>query len=316
MKSIAITSVLLASLIAIAAAKPTLSFQLPNDYYVATGAEKTRFLWKQIEKTEYETMPTYKNFGASIAKDIIGLLPQKLAGAFNNAEDVNVKGRQKLIHKLGSTAWFRFEPLNDGYQSFEGIIRLSHALNPENGILFPSFSVKIPMDNREPSINFHIGKAMDPQKIGNDPKGKPDFNFFRDDKLFPFSNELPLISKTTLGKLFKWVLDRAHLKPNFIPVTSLSRVMNKPAPRRLIFRAPNEIQNLMSSEVYQDERIAMAKIPEGAVLFEMYESTGLGDDGILVGRIVLNSRLIASSFADRNLNFNHDDRDLKKNLKK
>jgi hypothetical protein len=315
-KALVLTGLFSVGLAAANTAAPKLSFQLPADYHEATGKQKLAYLWKQIEKTEYQEMPTYKTFNGSVVKDIVGLIPQQLALAFSNPEDVVVAGRQKMIHKLGSTAWFKFESSDKDYESFEGLIRVSNALNPEKGTLYPSFSIKIPMDKEEPSLNFHIGKSMDPQRIDNNPKGKPDFNFFRDDKLYPFSNELPYTPTSTLGRLFKWVLDHAHSKPNYLPVDVLAGVMKKPAPRRLIFKAPKEIQELMSSDHYEDERVAMARIPVGAVLFEMYESTGLNDDGKLVGKIVLQTRLIASSFGDRNLNFRHDGRDLKTNAKK
>lgn len=307
---------LLSGLMAIAAATPKFSHQLPANYHEVSAKQKLAYLWKQIETTEYETLPTYQTFENSVMKDILGILPQQLAGAFTNQEDVTVAGRQKSIHKMGSTAWFKFEPLDEGYRSYEGLIRLSNAINPERGDIYPSFAIKVPMDKGH-SVNFQVGKSMDPQRIDNDPKGKPDFNFFRDDKLYPFSNELPFVPQTGLGKLFKFVLDRAHLKPNFLPVDQISVLMNKPAPRRLIFRAPVAIQKLMRSEVFQDEReVTTTKIPAGTVLFEVYESNGLGDDGKLVGKIVTHTRFVASSFQDRNLNFRHNDRDLKKQHKK
>ncbi len=292
-----------------------LSFKLPANYEQATSEQKLAFLWKQIERTEYATLPTYENFGDSLLKDILGFLPKQLSRAFNNTQDVIIAERQKLIHKLGSTAWFSFEPIDESYVKFDGLIRFSNAVNPANGTLYPSFSIKVLMDGAVPSVNFNIGKSFDPQMKSNDPKGKPDFNFFRDDTLYPFSNELPFAPKSKLGKAFKWIFDRAHFAPNYIPVDEMTKLMKKPAPRRFVFRAPLEIQNLMSSDRYKDEREVMAQIPVGAVLFEMYESSGLNDPGRLVGKITLRTRLIASRFGDRNLHFRHEDRDLKKHLK-
>lgn len=177
--------------------------------------------------------------------------------------------------------------------------------------MYPSFSIKIPMDGAGRSINFNVGKSFDAQHIGNDPKGKPDFNFFRDDALYPFSNELPNTRQTMGGKIFKWIFDRAHLAPNYIPVNEMAKVMNKPAPRRFVFRAPPALQNRMSSDRYQDEREVFESIPEGTVLFQVFESEGLNDPGRLVGELKTTSRFVSSRFGDENLYFRHESRDVK-----
>jgi hypothetical protein len=143
-KALVLTVLFSVGLAAANAAAPELSFQLPADYQQASGEQKLAYLWKQIERTEYEVMPTYKTFNGSVAKDILGLIPQQLALAFSNPQDVTVAGRQKMIHKLGSTAWFKFESSDKDYQSFEGLIRLSNALNPAKGTLYPKFFSKDP----------------------------------------------------------------------------------------------------------------------------------------------------------------------------
>lgn len=286
---------------------------LPNNYSSLSARQKLATLWEQVEKTEYDRMPTYADFGDSTLKDILGFLPRNLSGAFGNQNDVIEEGRQKLIHKLGSTATFRFEPANPDYQPYEGLIRLSNAVNPAGGTVYPSFSVKVPLSGTERSINFNIGKSFDGQRIGNDPKGPPDFNFFRDDATYPFSNELPLTPRSSLGRAFKWIFDRAHFTPNYIPIDELTKVMNRAAPRRLIFRAPKPIRDLMDSNVYQEERAKFASINPGSVLFDVYESDGLNDSGRLVGRMITTARFVASGFGDRHLYFRHESRGLRRN---
>lgn len=290
-----------------------LSQNLPENYLGFKAKEKLKLLWENILQTEYKVPPSYKQFGGNAMKDILGFFPAQLSKAFSNNNDVILSERGKIIHKLGSVATIRFEAADGGYQDFDGLIRLSNAVDGSTGIMYPSFSVKIPMDNNDRSINFNIGKSFDGQRVGNDFKdGTPDFNFFRDDKKYPFSNELPNEPRTPVGKAFKWVFDWAHLTPNYISVNELSKVMNKPAPRRFVFRAPEEIRSMMPSDHYTDERAAFAKIEAGSVLFDVFESTGLNDPGKFVGRLRTTSRFVSSSFGDRNLYFRHEARGVKK----
>ncbi|WP_413577996.1 FAD-dependent oxidoreductase [Bdellovibrio sp. HCB290] len=289
-----------------------LSAVLPSNYDGSTGKEKLQVLWKRIVDSEYDQRPTYADVSSGMWKQMSLFLPAALSKAFNNNTDIIIKGREKVIHKLGSTALIHFEPKDSGYNAFDALIRLSNAVDGSGGLMYPSFSIKIPLDGVGRSINFNVGKSFDSQHIGNNPKGPTDYNFFRDDKVYPFSNELPNIRNTPGGKVFKWIFDQAHLAPNYIPVDEMTKIMNKPAPRRFVFRAPPSIRNLMQSEVYQDEREVFERIPEGTVLFEVYESTGLQDPGRLVGEIKTASRFVSSKFGDQNLFFRHESRDVKK----
>lgn len=289
-----------------------LSTKLPSEYPRLDAKRKLDVLWRRILTTEYSKRPGYKDLKGSLLKELGGFLPSQLSKAFNNNTDILGAGREKIIHKLGSTALLHFEPKDAGYKDFDALIRISNAVDGSGGTMYPSFSIKIPVDGEDRSINFIVGKSFDPQRIGNDFNGKPDFNFFRDDSKYPFSNELPMEPKTGFGKAFKWVFDRAHLAPNYIGVTEMTKVMTKPAPRRFIFRAPPAIRDLMPSDHYTDEREVMSKIPVGSVLFEVYESTGLGDPGRLVGELRTTTRFVASKFGDENLYFRHEDRDVKR----
>lgn len=288
-----------------------LSVVLPSNYSGSKAKEKLQVLWKRIVDSEYDHLPTYTEVGGGIFKQMSLFLPAALGKAFNNNNDIIVKGREKVIHKLGSVALIRFETSDSGYNNFDALIRLSNAVDGSSGLIYPSFSIKIPLDGEDRSINFNVGKSFDSQHISNDPKGPPDYNFFRNDQLFPFSNELPNIRSTPVGKVFKWIFDHAHLAPNYIPVDEMTKIMNKPAPRRFVFRAPPQISNLMQSDQYQEERQAFSRISEGSVLFEVYESTGLEDSGRFVGVIKTTSRFVASRFGDQNLFFRHESRDVK-----
>jgi hypothetical protein len=185
-------------------------------------------------------------------------------------------------------------------------------VNAETGIVYPSFAMKIPLAGADASINLIVGKSFDSQRIANDPKGAHDYNFFRDDAKFPFSNLLPDVANSTAGRVFRGIFKLAHKTPNEVPIHELSKVMNKPAPRRLIFRAPSEVQGLMDSKTHSDERLAFAKIQPGSRLFAVYESSGLSDPGRQVGWIVTKTRFVASSFGDRNLSFRHERGGLKR----
>lgn len=294
------------------AKKTDFSFDLPNNYMSKSGPEKIAYLWEQIEKTEYTVLPSYETSNGSWLDGLSGFSAKSMSRAFSNQNDVIEKGRSKVIHKFGSTAIFSFQSADPGYQNFNGILRLSNAVDAKSGPVYPSFSIKIPLDGMESSINLNIGKSFDGQVVGTDPEGPKDFNFFRDHATYPFSNELPDIANSTRGKIFRWIFKRAHNEPNYIPVSEISKVMFKKPPRRLIFRAPYEIQRLMKSDQYVDERVIFAKIPANSLLFEVYESTGLWDSGKLVGRIFSKTPFLSSSFGDFNLYFRHEGPSLKK----
>ncbi len=291
-----------------------LSAKLPANYGNMEAKQKLDVLWKKIIASEYATRPSYAEVGGSLSKELGGFLPSQLKKAFNNTTDVLAEGRLKMIHKLGSTALLAFQPHDPGYNPFQALIRISNAVDGSTGKMYPSFSIKIPVSGAGPSINFIVGKSFDSQHIGDDWKAPTDFNFFRDDPKYPFSNELPLEPHTGFGKAFKWVFDRAHLAPNYIPVAEMTKVMNKPAPRRFVFRAPPEIRTLMGSDKYMDEREVMSHIPVGSVLFQVFESTGLDDPGRYVGDLKMTTRFVASSFGDENLYFRHESKGVKNPL--
>jgi hypothetical protein len=288
---------------------------LPKNYKQMDSKNKLQLIWNNILQSEYKINPSYKQFEGNVIKDLLGFFPVQLSKAFSNNTDIIEKDRDKIIHKLGSTALIQFESVDTKYQNFDGLIRLSNAVDSSGGTVYPSFSIKIPQDKNTNSINFNIGKSFDGQRIGNNffKDGKPDYNFFRDDLIYPFSNELPNIAHSKLGQIFKKLFEFAHLAPNYISVGELTKVMNKPAPRRLIFRAPQEIQTLMPSDYFTDERQAFAKIKIGTVLFDVYESQGLSDQGRLVGRLRTTTRFVNSNFGDRNVYFRHESGSVKKN---
>ena len=290
-----------------------LSANLPKNYNQLSARNKLQVLWENILQSEYKVAPTYKQFKSNMAKDLIGFFPAQLSKSFSNNNDVIVKDRDKIIHKLGSAAMIQFESKDSKYQNFDGLIRLSNAVDSSTGVVYPSFSLKIPQNGHAHSINFNIGKSFDGQRLGNNfNNGKTDYNFFRNDANYPFSNELPNEAHSATGKIFKNIFDFAHLTPNYISISELTKVMNAPAPRRLIFRAAREIQVLMPSEYYTDERDIFSKIKSGSILFDVYESIGLADPGRFVGQIKTTSRFISSGFGDRNLYFRHESGGVKK----
>ncbi|MFN7454478.1 MAG: FAD-dependent oxidoreductase [Pseudobdellovibrionaceae bacterium] len=282
-------------------------FSGPNYYSKLTGPQKLQWLWRQVEASKYRKLPTYENFGDNSIEDLLGFLPSQILGAFTNNSDVLVRGRQKIIHKMGSTALVQFQPASNKYTAFKGIIRLSNAINPEQAV-YPSFSLKIPLDLHVRSINLNIGKSFDGQMIRNNFMGEKDYNFFRHDPVYPFSNELPNVAHSAGGKLFKWIFEQAHPHPNYVPISDLSKVMNNnyQAPRRLVFVAPKEIRSLMSAHVNEDVRRVFERIPSGSVLFQVYESNGLSDKGTFIGELVTVTEFVASEFGDRRLYFRHE----------
>ena len=282
-------------------------FSGPDYYNRLKRDQKLQWLWAQIEATKYHRLPTYENFGDNTIEDLVGYLPSQLLGAFTNNSDVLVLGRQKIIHKMGSTALVEFLPASKKYLPFKGIIRLSNAVNPEQAV-YPSFSLKIPLDHSVRSINMNFGKSFDGQMFQNNFNGVKNFNFFNHHPSYPFSNEIPNTTYSKLGKTFKWIFDRAHPHPNYIPISDLSKVMkdNQQAPRRLVFIAPEPIRDLMTPHRNQDVRPIFSSIPAGTVIFKVYESRGLSDPGTFIGDLVTQTQFLASAFGDKNLYFRHE----------
>lgn len=282
-------------------------FSSSDSYNRLKRDQKLQWLWTQVQATQYHRLPNYDTFGDSVVEDLLGYIPSQILGAFTNNSDVLVLGRQKIIHKIGSVALVDFNPASKKYLPFKGIIRLSNAVNPEQAV-YPSFSLKIPLDYNVRSINLNIGKSFDGQMFQNNFNGVKNFNFFHHHPNYPFSNEIPTTTYSKLGKTFKWIFDRAHPHANYVPVTDLYKVMKEGqhAPRRLVFIAPEPLRDLMSPHRNQDVRSVFSGIPVGTVLFKVYESRGLGDPGIYIGDLVTRSEFIASQFGDKRLYFRHE----------
>lgn len=282
-------------------------FSGPENYNRLKSEQKLQWLWAQIEATKYIKLPTYESVGDNTFEDLVGYVPSQILGAFTNNSDVLIKGRQKIIHKMGSTALVKFLTASKNYSAFKGIIRLSNAVNPEQAV-YPSFSLKIPLDLHVRSINMNIGKSFDGQMFQNKLDGVSNFNFFHHDPTRPFSNELPNFAYSKIGEIFKWIFDRAHPHPNYVPISDLSKVMknNRQAPRRLVFIAPESIRTLMSPHRNSDVRSVFEGIPVGSVLFKVYESSGLNDPGTFIGDLVTQTEFVASEFGDRRLYFRHE----------
>lgn len=276
----------------------------PYDYDQLSANDKKELVWDKIISSQYEKLPSYQEQGDSFLQDLYSYTASMLNRSFDNQSDFLEVGRNKVIHKLGSAAKFIFKSKSDRYNDFEGIIRLSNAVNSQSGTVYPSFSMKIFRDNINRSINFNIGKSFDGQRLSN---GEADFNFFKDSPKAPFSNELSPIATSVGGKVFKKIFELAHPHPNYIPIEGIKNVMNtKSAPRRLTFVAPSKIRSMMDSNIYSDERLTFNKIKKGSILFNVYESEGLNTVERLIGVIQTDSPFISSKFGDKNLYFRHE----------
>ena len=277
----------------------------------ALATRKQEQLWNLIASSEYAagSLPTKRPSAFDLAKLFSCSFLQV---TFNHTSDEMPLERKRVIHTYGSVAKVRFEtyPTLHSFTGLfqsggEGLIRLS--LAGQGGNTIPGAGLKILIDGH-PSENFQIMYSLDGQG--------DDHNFFAN----RFSNivDPPKSAALKLGALSfaNAIAGLAHPPENerTLPLERAAAITSDGV-RITEWNAPYEIQlwpsdtarNLIPSDDQADFRTRVPALPAGT---ELYSVIGRSRTGAFypIGRIVLESRFVASKFGDENLFFQHQSR--------
>lgn len=267
-------------------------------YEARTPAEKQVDLFREVSAVPYGELPRLgsRGVGESVIDTLNALRLKLLDRTFADASDVR-PARTKIFHPFGSVATVAYEarpghPYTGLYATGgAGLARLSLATDDETFI--PGIALKLFVAGK-PSVNLHAIPSFEPQ-TGHD--------FFERSP----SNEIPPPTSAAI-KLFSKLAARIA-DPLRRPVEHLaavnadgSVVASPVAPRRIFFR-PAEVHFPASDS--RDFRVALATIPEGAVIYRVCAVSASGEE-THIGDVRLRSRLVASEWGDRVLHFKHE----------
>lgn len=275
------------------------------------ASEKLASIWQKIEESHYTELPPITSAGMS---GTLNLLKTKyLTTTFTHNGDEFPEGREKVIHKWGTSIKVDWVPYpKHGYSGIfaEGssnvLLRFSYAKPPQNGKSVPGMGIKVFIDNK-PSVNLMAMNGLDEQ-VG--------LNIFANS----FTNALKaprwslqsfLLSHSFAGAL---KLLRDYQGSPFVLKTehfaSVHSNGSKPeyvrAPYKLVFIPTAAAQALMGDSA-EDFRTLLAGHGKGLRLYEIFASDSAeeGDKLNYIGYLIGSSEFVASSYADKELFFQH-----------
>ncbi len=304
MKKIAL---LLSFLISASSAYAKLPAKLPKDYQSWDGRRKLDVLWdKRIVPSEWNTLPALDGPGwGGIVAQFKSLV--SLGLSFDLVSDEMPEGRTKVIHPYGSVAKVEFQaeqgsPYTGIYQGAEGLARLSLAGNPKQIGYTPGVALKF-LINGKPSVNLHVMQSVNGQGL--------DQNFFANE----FSNIIPEAKGAAL-KLGQFLFSLVKRNPGELSVEHLALLNasgEKPghpvAPAQLFFVPAAEAISKIKSDTARDFRNELgdvSKFAEGDVLYAVWAKKTSAEPRTLIGRLILRSRFVPSSYGDHSLFFQHN----------
>jgi hypothetical protein len=283
-----------------------------------TACQKADFMWNnKIIPTIYGDLP------ALTAPGVLDLL--KLAktsftirSLTNESDELDV-GHPKIVHARGAVARFRFVSSKraNGYTGiYESgsdcvIGRLSMATKPTKTTTVPALALKF----------FISGHKSENLQIMNSTSGQKSHNFFE----MAFSNIIPppdSFMKRLMQKFFRNAAVAYGAKdpdPTHLTVEHLAKIRidgaaveNPKPPFRLIFK-PTTVANALMRDatVDTDFRTNLARYPVGQAMYDVYAfADGESYDDLpaskFVGQLIPTTKIVASSYGDEMLNFQHN----------
>jgi hypothetical protein len=309
-KNIAVWALALCSL-------PVVCFaDLPVNYGEMNALQKQEVIWSNVTGSQYvpnsESALAFPTEESSIPSPEL-LSPFFLSQTFFHVSDEMPEGRVKTIHAYGSVAKVELRITNRKYSGVLrtggiGVARLSIARMAGSQTNFiPGLAIKILIDH-QPSINFHVMNSVDGQGS--------DRNYFSR----VFSNILPdptslvgkLIDKsfeTAVRLMNHYLADAGPVSAAELPLlqacqmeTNGAGVRNVECPEQIIFTPAPEFRGLGLND---DFRKDLASIPSGAVLYKVSVKKTRDAAEEVVGELITQSPLVASSYGDAKLFFQH-----------
>jgi hypothetical protein len=283
-----------------------------------TACQKADSMWNdKIIPTIYGDLPALTAPGVL---DLITLAQTSftIRSLTNDSDELDV-GHRKLVHAWGAEASFRFVSAKSArgytgiYESGSDCVigRLSMATKPTETTTVPALALKFFISGHK-SENLHIMNSTNGQKS---------HNFFE----MPFSNIIPppdSFAKRLIQKIFRKAAVAFGAKdpdPTHLTVEHLAKirvdgtaVATPKSPYRLIFKPTMAAGALMKdATVDSDFRTNLARYPVGQVMYDVYaldegESADNLPSSSIVGHLIPTTRIVASSYGDEKLNFQHN----------
>jgi len=302
-----------------AAPQPVVPARFPDaSSRASTACQKVDAMWNdKIVATRYGNLPPLTSPGIL---DLLTLASTSftIRSLTNDGDELDA-GHRKLVHAFGAEARFRLVPGKERHD-YSGIFqsgsdcvigRLSVATKPSRTSVVPALALKIFLTGHQ-SVNLHVMNSTDGQKS---------HNFFE----MPFSNIIPppdSFAKRMLQELFRKAAVAFGAKdpaPTHLTLEHLAgiRLDGTPVtapktPFRLIFQpTPAARASMEGATVQTDFRNNLSRFPVGQAMYDVYafdEGEPFADPttGKLVGQLVTTSGIVASSYGDEKLNFQHN----------
>jgi hypothetical protein len=280
--------------------------QLPDDYQTKSASEKQALLWNNVEKTAYKKLPVQGPSGLDMA-NLLNV--NYLTKSISNESDEMPSKRKRLIHTYGSVAKIIYTPISST-PAFTGlfssvvpcIIRASVVkYDPKN--LMPGIAIKFLVDGH-PSLNIHALHNIDGQ-------GK-NYDYFAN----PFTNIIPPPTSPTMRTILDvftkaartFTSDGSAMKVSVDAFAKInadgSLAANPHAPEQIYFYPTTEVTH--DSKDNRDFRIKLSELPVGTKLFDVFVNNPADKNNpLLIGKITLESKFIASQYGDEIIFFQH-----------
>jgi hypothetical protein len=302
-----------------AAPKPVTRAKPPDASTRALAAcQKADAMWNdKIVPTRYGNLPPLTSPGIL---DLLTLARTSFTiRSLTNDSDELDEGHRKLVHAFGAEARFRLVPGKEVH-GYSGIFqsgadciigRLSMATKPSATSAVPALALKIFLTGHQ-SVNLQVMNSTDGQKSGN---------FFE----MPFSNIIPApesFAKRMLQELFRKAAVAFGAKdpaPTHLTLEHLAEIrldgtpVTAPrTPYRLIFLPTQAAKKSMAGATAQtDFRSDLSRFPVGQAMYDVYafdegEPFAAPAAGKFIGQLVTASVIVASSYGDEKLNFQHN----------
>ena len=279
---------------------------LPADYQSRTAGEKLELLWAEASSNPYSLDALPKRVPSVWERRKLFSVDFNRV-SFDHASDEMPAGRDKLVHRYGTTAKVELEV--DDAHGFTGIfaaggpaiLRFSDAVG---GGTLPALALKFLVDGKA-SLNFLALPLQRRDPDDNDPLSGA------------YANSTPPpkeLGATAVGIAFQRTanaLGGTRLYAVYLPLHHLAQMTRdgRPVaaarvPDRLELHGTQAARAAMTE--HRDWRRSLASLPAGTRLFDLKIAPKIDEPALAFGSVTLTSEFVASRYGDERLFFQHD----------